>query len=164
MKKTKLNLGAGNIIMPTNEWVNHDLTKHREEIEVSFDLNLRDWYQKVIDWHAFTEKIEFNLLDEIRAWDVLEHLDNPLNFFDNCWNLLEKDGILDLKVCGWENPNAHVDLTHKRPGFDIRSFDYLDPDTEIGEEYSYYTDKKWKIIEKKYDRKLNILIKLSPRK
>lgn len=148
--KTKINLGCGNTIMPTDEWINHDIVKHREEVEAVFDLNDEEWDLE-------------GLFDEVRAWDVLEHLENPLNFFDNCWQLLKEDGMLDLKVCGWQNSNAHIDLTHRRPGFDIRSFDYLDPETEIGAEYSYYTNRKWHIIDKHYDRKKNILIKLMPR-
>ena len=171
--KNKINLGAGNIIMDTKEWINHDLIKHRDEIDVCFNLNEKDWFGFILNYvedyikHKdevskwLGKAIEF---DEIRAWDVLEHLDDPINFFNNCWDLLKKDGILDMKVCGWQNPNAHVDLTHKRAGFDIRSFDYLDSSTELGGEYSYYVNKKWKIIDKHYDRKNNILIKLTPRK
>ena len=163
-RKTKINLGAGNIIMPTDEWINHDLIKHRDEIEITFDLNLQNWYQKVIDWFVFLKELEFDLFDEIRAWDVLEHLNDPVNFMDNCWYLLKKDGVLDMKVCGWQNPNAHVDITHKRPGFDIRSFDYFVFDTPTEIEYNYYTDKKWRFLDgyPKYDRKKNILVKMSP--
>lgn len=165
LKKIKLNLGTGNIVMP--DYINHDIIKHRPEIDIAFDLNDKDW-TKVIDWDGrVKERIDLEVykiegFDEIRAWDVLEHLDDPINFFDNCWRLLKEDGILDLKVCGWKNPNAHVDLTHKRPGFDIKSFDYLDPNTELGVEYGYYTDKRWKIIEKHYDRNMNVLVKLTP--
>lgn len=158
----KLNLGAGNIIM--EGYVNHDIREHRKEIDVCWDLNDVRWGQLVIDLPELNCILQPGFVDEIRAWDVLEHLSDPLNFFDNCWDLLKKDGILDMKICGWKNPNAYIDLTHKRLGFDILSFDYLDPDTILGKEYNYYTDKKWKIIIKGYDRKMNILIKLMPRK
>ena len=156
----KLNLGAGNIIM--EGYINHDLIKHRKEIDIAFDLNEKEW-RRIFNYPSFQfEMTSENYYEEIRAWDVLEHLDDIINFMDNCWRLLKVDGILDMKVCGWQNPNAHVDITHKRPGLDIRSLDYFDSSTEIGTEYSYYTKKKWKILEKSYDRKNNILIKLTP--
>ena len=164
-KKIKLNLGCGNDIQ--EGYINHDIRKHRKEIDIAFDLNEENWLR--LNWFdeeklklkffVKGDKVEF---EEIRAWDVLEHLKDPLNFFNNCWELLKKDGILDMKVCGWKNPNAHVDITHKRPGFDIKSFDYFDPTTELGRIYGYYTNKKWKIISKDCDRKTNVLIKLVP--
>lgn len=155
----KLNLGAGNQIM--EGYINHDLRKHRDEIELDFDLNYHSWQSagRLLEF-MLINKIE--TFEEIRAWDVLEHVDDIINFMDNCWKLLGSDGRLDMKVCGWQNPNAHVDITHKRPGFDIKSFDYFDPNTEIGKEYGYYTDKRWDIIKKSYDRKANVLITLSP--
>src|SRR3990167_3033544 len=107
----KINLGAGNIIL--DGYINHDIVKHRPEIQLFFDLNDKQWPS-------------VGLVEEIKANDVLEHIDDPINFINNCWDWLNVGGLLDMKVCGWQNPNAHVDLTHKRPGIDIRSFDYFD--------------------------------------
>lgn len=164
----KINLGAGNLI--EEGYINHDLESHRDEILICFDLNAKDWKDcdifyketknvKALETEANFKKGEF---DEIRAWDVIEHLNDPINFMNNCWDLLKKDGILHLKACGWQNPNFYVDITHKK-AYDIKSFDYFDPDTSIGKEYGYYTDKRWKILEKDTDRKGNIIIKLTPR-
>ncbi len=153
--KNKLNLGAGNSICNPAEYINHDIRKHREEIAMCFDLNEKEWMKDV------ETMLEPDTFKEIRAYDVLEHLNNPINFMDNCWELLQEEGVLDLKVCGWQNPNFYVDITHKK-AYDIKSFDYFDPTTEIGKEYSYYTDKKWSILKKNYDRRKNILIKLTP--
>lgn len=149
----KLNLGCGNDIQ--KGYINHDLVKHRKEVDIIFDLNEEDWGELSRDGVIL-------FFNEIRAWDVIEHLNNSISFMDNCWKLLEKDGVLDIKACGWQNPNFNVDITHKGHGFDIKSFDYFDPDTELGKEYGYYTNKKWKILEKKLDRRQNILIKLTP--
>ena len=112
----KLNLGAGNDIL--SEYKNHDLAKHRPEIDYSFDLNNNQWFYN-------NEKF-----DEIRAWDVIEHLNDPINFMDNCWEILNLNGTLKLKACGWQNPNYWVDPSHKH-AYDILSFDYFDPDTEF---------------------------------
>lgn len=160
----KINLGAGNQII--KGYFNHDITKHRPDIDLVFDLNDKGWTSSYNE-NGIREGLAFQLNDlddkveEIRAYDVLEHLNDPLNFMNNCWKWLKKSGILDLKVCGWKNPNFYVDITHKK-AYDINSFDYFDPTTEIGKEYGYYTDRKWHIIRKGLDRKGNILIKLTP--
>lgn len=126
-----LSLGSGNRIK--QGWINHDRIKHRPEIDISFDLEgifpLKD-----------------NQFDKIQCYDVLEHLNGVINFMDECHRILKPKGILDLKVCGYKNENFHIDITHKH-AFHHKSMDYFDPSTEIGKEYSYYTDKKWKIIE-----------------
>jgi len=147
----KINLGAGNDIQDPNIYVNHDIIKHRPEIDVNFDLNDKNW----------SSSYQVHNFEEIRAWDVIEHLEDPINFMNNCWEMIAKDGVLKIKACGWKNPNFYVDITHKKP-FDIKSFDYFDIETDIGKEYSYYTSKKWKIIEKGWDRKGNVIISLKP--
>ena len=149
----KINLGCGNDIK--EGYINHDIRKHRKEIDICFDLENESWMEDI------ETMFEPNMFKEIRAYDVLEHLNNSINFMDNCWQLLKSKGILDLKVCGWQNPNFYVDITHKK-AYDIKSFDYFDPTTEIGCEYNFYTDKKWKILKKNLDRRKNVLITLTP--
>ncbi len=146
----QINLGCGNDIKIG--YTNHDIIKHRKEIDIAFDLNEKDWKEL-----AFYK----NSVSEIRAYDVLEHLDSPISFMDNCWLSLKKGGVLDLKVCGWKNPNFYVDITHKK-AYDINSFDYFDSSTNLGREYSYYTQHKWKILKKNLDRHNNIIISLTP--
>lgn len=145
----KLNLGAGNKIL--EGYVNHDLKKHRKEIDVFFDLNLPDW------------PLQNDGFDRIFAFDVIEHVKDPVNFMDNCWKLLQYNGILYVKACGWQNPNFWVDITHHR-AFDIKSFDYFVPTTEAGRVYNYYTDKKWTYREgyPMYDKNKNIMVKMVP--
>jgi len=147
----KLNLGAGNSIKAG--YINHDLNKHRKEIDWVFDLNEKNWGSYWLH--------EYKMVDEIIADDVIEHLDDAVSFMNNCWNVLEPKGRLKIKACGWQNPNFFVDITHKK-GYDIRSFDYFDPSMDLGKQYGYYTDLKWKIIDKHYDRRRNIIIELEP--
>lgn len=145
----KLNLGCGDDFR--EGYINVDLVSHKEGI-VAQDLNKKDWGHK------------FFPCTEILAFDVIEHLNNAINFMDNCWDALAGGGYgssLNIKACGWQNPNYWVDITHKR-AFDIRSFDYFDPDTDLGKRYGYYTKKKWKICSVEYDRRKNVLIVLTP--
>jgi len=157
----KLNLGCGNDIK--EGYINHDLRKHRKEVDLEFDLNIDDWTELWIKEPPNIKRlVEPNSFDEIRVWDVLEHLDDCINFMNNCWELLGEDGILDIKVCGYQNESFHIDPTHKK-GYHVRSFDYFVPETPLGKSYGFYTDKKWNFIEHPhYDRKGNVIIKLTP--
>lgn len=146
--KTKINLGAGNDILDTNVWINHDLKKHRPEIEVSFDLEKIPW------------PLEDNSFNEVRMSDVLEHLNNIIGVMNEVWRILKLDGILDCKVCGYKNENFWVDPTHKH-AFAPSSMDYVVRDTVLEKIYSYYTDKKWKILEFK-EKRNNFYWRLTP--
>lgn len=150
----KINLGAGNDTK--DGYINHDITKHSDKIDIAIDLNLDNWSEAFL--RSYNE-----LFDEVCAFDVIEHLDDPVQFLNNCWELLKKGGVLKLKACGWQNPNFWVDPTHKK-GYDIKSFDFFDPDTELGKRYSYYTEKKWMIVSVNYDRRMNVIVEMEPRK
>ena len=127
----KINLGAGNLIQ--EGYLNHDLVPHRKEIDYVFDLN------------KFPYPLLDNSCEEVKMWDVLEHLDDVIAVMNELWRVIKPDGKLDLKLCGWKNESYWIDVTHKR-AFHQKSMDYFDPDTEIGKEYSYYTTKKWKSL------------------
>jgi len=147
--KEKIEIGAGNRISDPIEWYNHDLIKHRPEIDIVFDLN------------KFPYPLKDNSMQVIRAYDVLEHIDNVIGFMNECHRIIKQGGVMELRVCGWKNPNGWVDITHKRL-MDIKSMDYFDPTTDLGTQYNFYTDKKWKILFKSEDRKGNPVFKLEP--
>jgi len=155
----KINLGCGNDIK--EGYINHDIRKHRDDIDITFDLNEKNWIP-LLEPSDNSYSLTHVSFDEIRAWDVLEHLDSVINFMDNCWDLLKNNGVLDIKVCGYQNESFHIDPTHKK-GYHIKSFDYFIPGTELGKEYGYYSDKRWTIVtEPHYDRKGNVMVKLTP--
>lgn len=139
----KINLGAGNLIIDGYE--NHDIGKHRPEIMHSFDLNI------------FPYPLDDNIYDEVRMHDVLEHLDEPLKIIDEIHRILKPNGLLHMRVAGWKSEHCWDDLTHKRV-YGLGAFDCLDPSTERGKEYSYYTTRKWHIDKKDWDRCNSIII------
>ena len=146
----RLNIGAGNFCLG-EDGINHDLRKHREEIDITFDLN------------KFPYPLKDNDYDFIRAYDVLEHLDNIIPVMDEFWRILKPNCEIELKLCGKDNPNRYKDVTHTGRFFDEDSLDLFDPDTERGKELSYYTDKKWRIVWKRMHRD-NVIMRLIPRK
>lgn len=128
----KLNLGAGNAIVA--DAINHDLVKHRPEIAVAHDLNVRPW-----PWPDRS-------MDLIMAKSVFEHLRITLvEAVDECWRILRPDGQLYMKLPVWNHEHAYEDPTHYWR-FTLRSFDLFDPATTNGQVYGYYTPRKWKII------------------
>jgi ubiquinone/menaquinone biosynthesis C-methylase UbiE len=141
----KLNIGAGNLIIAGYE--NHDKIKHRSEIDIAFDLNTKPW------------PVEDSTYEEVRMFDVIEHMDDVIGVINEVWRILKPDGIFHCKACGYKNENFWVDITHKH-AFHKKSMDYFDPSTDIGKEYSYYTDKKYQIVEITEDRRHNYFYKM----
>lgn len=128
----QLNLGAGNKIIPGA--VNHDLTKHRPEIDVAHDLNVLPW-----PWENET-------FDKIVAISVFEHLRiNLVEVLNECWRILRPGGILCVKLPYWQHDNAYVDPTHYWR-FSVRSLMVFDPETKLGIHYGFYTERKWRIV------------------
>lgn len=150
MQKEKIEFGAGNRISDPIEWYNHDLVKHRPEIDLVFDLN------------SFPYPLPNNSMQCIRAFDVLEHLENVIGFMNECHRIIKKGGVLDIRACGRNNPNGWVDITHRRV-MEVKSLDYFDPDTDLGTQYSFYTPYKWRILRGSEDRKGNPVWRLEKR-
>lgn len=127
-----LNLGCGN--KPIDGAVNHDLTHHRPFVDVAHDLNKLPW-----PWPDGS-------FDLIVAHSVLEHLVHDLVVtLNECWRLLRPGGKLRLKLPMWNSEISHRDPTH-RWFFSTGSLDQFDPSTRRGKEYTFYTDRKWRIL------------------
>ena len=147
-----LNLGAGNYIWKGA--VNHDLRKHRPEIDVTHDLNVLPW-----PWADSS-------FDHIASSSVFEHLTIDLVMaLDECWRILRPGGTLRVKVPHWKHDNAYADPTH-RWRYSLRVFDAFNPDTKLGRELGFYTDRRWKFIAapKLNDQKSSIIATLEVRK
>jgi SAM-dependent methyltransferase len=114
---------------------NHDLTKHRPEIDVTHDLNILPW-----PWPD-------NSFDEIQLVSVAEHLRLTLiETLNECWRILTPGGKLILKFPLWSTPTAHDDPTH-RWWWSERVIEVFDLSTKYGQDHPYYTPLKWKILD-----------------
>lgn len=133
----KINLGAGS--EPTPDWVNVDWVK-QDGIDVVHNLLDFPW--------PFRDGVA----DEILARDVLEHMppfnakneSTPIKFVEECHRILQPGGKLFMTMPHWQSKNLWIDPTHVR-GYDEKSFDYFDPDTDFGKWYGYYSDRKFKV-------------------
>lgn len=144
-----LNLGAGNRILEGA--VNHDLVRHRPEICVAHDLNGLPW-----PWPD-------SAFEKIEARSVFEHLKlTLLEACDECWRILAPGGQLVLLYPWAGQVTTFEDPTH-RWHWTERSLDYLDPDTQHGKDYGYYTSRKWQILAAGVVHGRNVKAVLSPR-
>ena len=145
-----LNLGCGNRIQQGA--VNHDIAKHRPEIDIVHDLNERPW-----PWPD-------NSADMIDARSVFEHLRLTLiETADECWRILRPSGRLVVMYPLAGQATSYQDPTH-RWHWTEESLDYLDPDTRHGQDYAYYTARKWRILSRGVIKDRNVKAVLEVRK
>ena len=139
-----INLGCG--LVPLAGAVNHDIRYHSPHVDAAWNLNNIPW-----PWMAET-------FDEIYAYDLVEHLNSFMEFFDEAWRILKPQGTCTVRVPRYDAANVIIDPTHKR-GYHRDCFQYLDPTTYWGEMYArVYTDRHWKLIG--IDDQLNITAQL----
>lgn len=108
MSKLYLNLGSGSVPLPG--YVNTDIADI-PGVDVVWDLDQSPW-----PW-------EDSSCCCLRAYDIFEHVNEPLTFMQESWRVLESEGILDLHVSYWRSENAYTDPTHKRFCTE-KTFDY----------------------------------------
>jgi len=135
----KINLGSGSEPELGEDWVNVDWVE-QDTTDVVHNLLEFPW--------PFADGVA----DEMLARDVLEHMplynlhnqSIPIKFIEECHRILQTGGKLFMTMPHWQSPNLWIDPTHVR-GYDEKSFDYFDPETDYGKWYGYYSDKKFKV-------------------
>jgi SAM-dependent methyltransferase len=50
--------------------------------------------------------------DEIRAWDIIEHLPDKIHTMNEAWRVLKPGGVFDIEVPTTDGPGAWQDPTH----------------------------------------------------
>lgn len=115
----RLNLGAGS--RAEKEFVNVD-SYLQPGIDIVHDLDVFPW-----PWPD-------NSVSYIKAFDVYEHVEYPLEFMAECHRILEPRGTLYIHTAHWKNQSSFNDPTHKR-FLTENSFDYWIPGTSLNERY-----------------------------
>lgn len=124
-QKTILNLGSGNKSFP--DAVNVDITD-RTHPDVVHDLNRCPW--------PFAD----NQFTEVRAYDVLEHLDNVLSAMEEIHRVSRAGATVHITVPHFSSSNAFTDPTHKQY-FSYFSMDYF---TE-GHPTAFYSHARFRV-------------------
>ena len=159
-----LNLGAGNRIIEGAD--NHDVFAHRPEINLEWDLDEIHWFD--LSWesdlHYYDQQI-VNYYDKIEFISVIEHLViTPIQALNECWHLLKPSGELVVKYPHYKSETSYHDPTH-RWHLTEHSLDYVDPSTQFGKDYAYYTPYKWHIetpVENRIIKNRNVKMVLRP--
>lgn len=125
-------LGCGN--KPKHNAINHDLYGHREEVDIVWDLNQLPW-----PWQDES-------FGQVIAESVLEHLyHNLLISLDALWRITVPNGNAVIKLPYWQAEISWEDPTHIHKAA-LGTFDQLDPTTPRGQQYNFYTRRKWEIV------------------
>lgn len=126
----KINLGCGKDILP--DWINYDVFPLSEEV-IKLDMERDDI------------PLPDNSVDEIKAKDVLEHLNDFIPIMNEMWRVLTPSGKAFIRVPLWPTNSVVNDPTHKR-GFVPETFVYFTNYVEEGR-FPQYQIKRWNIIE-----------------
>ncbi len=84
------------------------------------------------------------------AKDIIEHMLHVVPFVDECWRIIKPSGSLYIRTSYFMSEQSYCDPTHLHY-FTLDSFDFFDPDTHLGEKYSWYTTSKWKVERRAVD-------------
>lgn len=104
----KVNLGCGT--QPLEGWVNVDIASI-PGVDVVHDLDVFPW------------PLPDGAAGEVRAFDVFEHVNDPLGFMAECWRVMAVGAELLIHTAHWQTENSYTDPTHKRFCTE-RTFDY----------------------------------------
>lgn len=130
----KLNIGAGTDILPG--WVNHDVAA-LPGIDCVHDLEVRPW-----PWADGS-------VDEIKIYDVLEHLHEFIPSLEEIWRILRPGGICRVSVPYWNSWCAAADPTHRHT-FHETTFQFFDPESPYCRSRPYYSKARFSIIEEAF--------------
>lgn len=124
----RLELGCGNNKSEDAWGIDHINTSETDQVQ---DLNEENW------------NLPSNHFTWIRAKDVIEHLDNPVNFLEEVYRISKPGAKIIIKAPHFTSPDLAADPTHQR-AFSYESFSDFTDNPNFG----FYTDAKFKIVEK----------------
>ena len=87
--------------------------------------------------------LDDNSVEEVRAKDILEHMLDTIAIMNECWRVLEPEGVLDIVVPRFPHVDSVKDPTHVR-FFTVETFTeyFAGPDRLAGE----YGMRLWDIL------------------
>ena len=129
----KVNLGCGNLKVDGAIGIDFRQT---QATDIVYDLTQYPW--------PFRDE-EF---DGAIAKDIIEHMLYVVPFLDECWRIVKPGAELYIRTSYWTSENSYRDPTHLHY-FTLESFDFFDPDTEMGIKYGHYSDRRWHITDRR---------------
>lgn len=103
---------------------------------IGVDINPDTDADVVHDLNVFPYPFADDSFDEIRADNVIEHLDDVLCVMAELHRIARPGALVLVKVPYFRSRWAWIDPTHKH-AFGVDSFSYFDPDHEYSRLYNY---------------------------
>jgi len=127
-----------------------------------YNLDYCDRYKVdgILDLNDANWGLESKKYEVVYALDVVEHLDDLINFMNNCHDIIKQGGKLIIKTPHKNSDNSWTDPTHKLHLTEY-SLNYFCMGTDLQIKY-WLTDKMWKMTMKAIDRDYNIIFELEP--
>lgn len=100
-----------------------------EEVDVVEDLDSEDW------------SLPENHFEYVKCKDLFEHLDNPVQFVDNLYDIVAPGGVVEIRSPHLSSQNW-TDPTHKRLVGVKTFYLYFTADGE----YNYYSEAEFKVV------------------
>ena len=89
---------------------------------------------RVHDLDVHPWPFEDESVTELRAFDVYEHVVDPLGFMAEVWRVCRPQASVRLRTTKWDTRQSYTDPTHRR-FLTEESFDYWIPGTEFHRKY-----------------------------
>jgi len=128
----KLNLGSG--LDYKEGYVNLDIRK-KFKADVYWDLN------------KFPYPFKANTFDEILAFEVLEHLDEPVEVMKEIWRIAKPNAIIKISVPYFSGSISLQDIEHKH-AFGYSTFEAFEKG-KLNDEFDLANNAEFKILKRK---------------
>jgi SAM-dependent methyltransferase len=116
---------------------------------IGIDRNPRSHADVIHDLDVFPWPLEDNTFDQVRAMDVLEHVNDFVRCVEEIHRVSRDGAIVEVRMPFVSSVDYFTDPTHKRPGTH-RTFDYFDPKTVLGR--YRYSDAELELLDVRYQR------------
>jgi predicted SAM-dependent methyltransferase len=80
---------------------------------VNVDIEEKFKPDKILDLNKFPYPFDDDCVDEIRMYQVLEHLDDVIMVIKECHRILKRGGVLDIKVPNVRKNDDAFNCDHK---------------------------------------------------
>lgn len=145
----KLQFGGGPHLLPGYTRVD---VRQQRAVDVPWNLNDLPW------------PLDDDRVRMIVASNVVEQLElNLVKFCEEAWRVLKPGGELFIRTPHHDGAQSWIDPQH-RWHLHERSFEYFDPQTELGRQHPHYTSKKWQILSLGIRQTQQIHVLMTPRK
>lgn len=114
---------------------------------IRVDINYSVKPDIIFDLNKYPYPFKDNVFDNILCFSILEHLHNLIKTMDEIYRILKPGGRVYILVPHFSDSASFTDITHTR-FFSVRSFDYFIVDAELNRQFGYYSESKFKLVDR----------------